>query len=161
MYLAKHVGGWSLPKIGRFYNGRHHTTVLHAVEKIERLRKADEAFDALLDVLTATLTSEGKRHGTDKIVSSAHSELLDAIASRVIQRLRRHYQVLPDGQPGRVSGLITPRTQKTLSYVFFRTRGCISLFDFDVCASFPISVASSPSLPKARRAPMVCDSQSP
>jgi hypothetical protein len=24
MYLAKHVGGWSLPKIGRFYNGRHH-----------------------------------------------------------------------------------------------------------------------------------------
>jgi chromosomal replication initiator protein len=29
MYLAKHVGGGSLPKIGRFYNGRHHTTVLH------------------------------------------------------------------------------------------------------------------------------------
>ena len=37
MYLAKHVGGWSLPKIGRFYNGRHHTTVLHAVAKIESL----------------------------------------------------------------------------------------------------------------------------
>ena len=35
MYLAKNVGGWSLPKIGRFYNGRHHTTVLHAVAKIE------------------------------------------------------------------------------------------------------------------------------
>jgi len=57
MYLAKHVGGWSLPKIGRFYNGRHHTTVLHAIAKIERLRKRDESFDALLDVLTATLTS--------------------------------------------------------------------------------------------------------
>src|SRR6516225_6140577 len=59
MYLAKHVGGWSLPKIGRFYNGRHHTTVLHAITKIEKLRKTDHTFDALLDVLTATLLSEG------------------------------------------------------------------------------------------------------
>jgi chromosomal replication initiator protein len=39
MYLAKHVGGWSTTRIGRFYNGRHHTTVLHAIEKVERLRK--------------------------------------------------------------------------------------------------------------------------
>ncbi len=39
MYLAKHVGGWSTTRIGRFYNGRHHTTVLHAIGKIERLRK--------------------------------------------------------------------------------------------------------------------------
>ena len=60
MYLAKHVGGWSLVKIGRFYNGRHHTTVLHAIAKIERLRKTDEAFDSLIDVLIATLTSETK-----------------------------------------------------------------------------------------------------
>jgi hypothetical protein len=27
MSLAKYVGGWSLPKIGRFYNGRHQTAV--------------------------------------------------------------------------------------------------------------------------------------
>jgi len=31
MYLAKHVGGWSLS------NGRHHTTVLHAIANIEQL----------------------------------------------------------------------------------------------------------------------------
>src|SRR5258705_7583585 len=55
MYLAKHVGGWSLPKIGRFYNGRHHTTVLHSIQRIERLRKSDEATDALIEVLTAEL----------------------------------------------------------------------------------------------------------
>src|ERR1043166_3265304 len=61
MYLAKNVGGWSLPKIGRYYNGRHHTTVLHAVRKIERLRQGDEALDALLDVLTATLCAEAKK----------------------------------------------------------------------------------------------------
>ena len=47
MYLAKRVGGWSWSQIGRFYNGRHHTTVLHAIEKIESLRRTDEAVDAL------------------------------------------------------------------------------------------------------------------
>ena len=87
MYLAKHVGGWSLPKIGRFYNGRHHTTVLHAIAKIERLRKTDEAFDSLIDVLTATLTSETKNfEGTG--VSLADSELIDAIAVRILHRLK-------------------------------------------------------------------------
>jgi len=52
MYLAKNVVGWSTTKIGRFYNGRHHTTVLHAVQKIERLRQTDESVDALIEVLT-------------------------------------------------------------------------------------------------------------
>jgi chromosomal replication initiation ATPase DnaA len=27
MYLAKHVGGWSTHRIGRFYNGRHRSTI--------------------------------------------------------------------------------------------------------------------------------------
>jgi chromosomal replication initiation ATPase DnaA len=27
MYLAKHVGGWSTTRIGKFYNGRDHSTV--------------------------------------------------------------------------------------------------------------------------------------
>ena len=51
MYLAKNIGGWSTTKIGRFYNGRHHTTVLHAIEKIERLRETDESLDALIEGL--------------------------------------------------------------------------------------------------------------
>jgi hypothetical protein len=55
MYLAKHVGGWSMVKIGRFYNGRHHTTVLHAIQKVQRLRCEDESVDALIEVLTAAL----------------------------------------------------------------------------------------------------------
>ena len=58
MYLANHVGRWSLSQIGKFYNGRHHTTVLHAIEKIEDLRKTDEAVDSLIDVLTAALSPE-------------------------------------------------------------------------------------------------------
>jgi len=88
MYLAKHVGGWSLPKIGRYYNGRHHTTVLHAVRKIERLRQGDEALDALLDVLTATLCAEAKNPGSTRMKSLTRSELIDAVAFRVMERMR-------------------------------------------------------------------------
>ena len=29
MYLGKHVGGWSTTRIGRFYNGRDHSTVCY------------------------------------------------------------------------------------------------------------------------------------
>ena len=56
MYLAKSVGGWSTTRIGRFYNGRHHTTVLHAIEKIERLRQVDDSLDALIEVITGELS---------------------------------------------------------------------------------------------------------
>jgi hypothetical protein len=87
MYLAKHVAGWSLPRIGRFYNGRHHTTVLHAVARIERLRRADEALDALLDVLASTLNSERAPDESLRPHSISRSELVDAIASRVIERM--------------------------------------------------------------------------
>jgi hypothetical protein len=31
MYLAKHVGGWSTTKIGKFYNGPDHSTVCHSI----------------------------------------------------------------------------------------------------------------------------------
>jgi hypothetical protein len=86
MYLAKHVGGWSLPKIGRFYNGRHHTTVLHAVAKVERLRRADETFDALIDVLTAALTSEVRK--SRPLSRLSRCEFIDAVALRVIEHLR-------------------------------------------------------------------------
>ena len=63
MYLAKHVAHWSLSQIGKFYNGRHHTTVLHAIEKFEALRKTDDAVDALIDVLTAALSPESNGEG--------------------------------------------------------------------------------------------------
>src|ERR1700722_19384952 len=53
MYLAKNVGGWSKTRIGRFYIGRHHTAVLYAIGKIERLRKTDDSVDASIEVLTA------------------------------------------------------------------------------------------------------------
>jgi hypothetical protein len=87
MYLAKRVGRWSLSQIGRFYNGRHHTTVLHAIEKIERLRRTDEAVDALVDVLTAALSPESTSEIPKPAALPSRSLMIEAIASRVIDRL--------------------------------------------------------------------------
>jgi chromosomal replication initiator protein len=41
MYLAKELTQASLPEIGRQFGGKHHTTVLHSVTKIEQLRHSD------------------------------------------------------------------------------------------------------------------------
>jgi chromosomal replication initiator protein len=41
MYIAKEMTGSSLPEIGRAFGGKHHTTVLHAIQKIERERERD------------------------------------------------------------------------------------------------------------------------
>ncbi len=45
MYLAKTLTLKSLPEIGRWLGGRDHTTVLHAVRKIEALRKEDQGLN--------------------------------------------------------------------------------------------------------------------
>jgi chromosomal replication initiation ATPase DnaA len=44
MYLAKRVGGWSTTTIGRFYNGRDHSTVCYALKRVEALRENDCAY---------------------------------------------------------------------------------------------------------------------
>ena len=46
MYIAKVLTPRSLPEIGRRFGGRDHTTVLHAVRKIERLLLTDEKLAA-------------------------------------------------------------------------------------------------------------------
>jgi chromosomal replication initiator protein len=55
MYLAKHLTEASLPEIGRQFGGKHHTTVLHSVEKIEIVRKGDKDLNRLLNKLTEQL----------------------------------------------------------------------------------------------------------
>ncbi|MFD2238781.1 chromosomal replication initiator protein DnaA [Aureimonas populi] len=51
MYLAKTMTPRSLPEIGRRFGGRDHTTVLHAVRKIEAERAGDEKLSEELDVI--------------------------------------------------------------------------------------------------------------
>jgi chromosomal replication initiator protein len=55
MYLAKHLTEASLPEIGRQFGGKHHTTVLHSVEKIDEVRKTDKDLNRLLNKLTEQL----------------------------------------------------------------------------------------------------------
>ena len=54
MYLAKTLTLCSLPEIGRRFEGRDHTTVLHAVRKIENLVSTDNALAEEIELLKGT-----------------------------------------------------------------------------------------------------------
>jgi len=49
MYLAKTLTDASLPEIGKGFGGKHHSTVIHSVRKIDTLRKRDPEFDRLIN----------------------------------------------------------------------------------------------------------------
>lgn len=55
MYLAKELTRSSLPEIGRAFGGKHHTTVLHSINKIEKLRLKDSDLDRIIHNLTDSL----------------------------------------------------------------------------------------------------------
>jgi chromosomal replication initiator protein len=55
MYLAKHLTEASLPEIGRQFGGKHHTTVLHSVDKIDGTRKTDKDLNRLINKMTEQL----------------------------------------------------------------------------------------------------------
>ncbi|MDQ2712865.1 MAG: chromosomal replication initiator protein DnaA [Acidobacteriota bacterium] len=55
MYLVKELTHASLPEIGRYFGGKHHTTVLHSVHKIEELRQRDDDLNSLIQRLIGSL----------------------------------------------------------------------------------------------------------
>ena len=55
MYLAKQLTARSLPEIGRKFGGRDHTTVMHAVRKINELRTLDRSFAEDIELLRRML----------------------------------------------------------------------------------------------------------
>src|SRR5690349_11167534 len=55
MYLCKHLTKHSYPEIGRAFGGKHHTTVMHSVEKIEALVATDETLQRLISELSESL----------------------------------------------------------------------------------------------------------
>ena len=56
MYLAKQLTQRSLPEIGRKFGGRDHTTVMHAVKKIEELTRLDRALAEDVELLQRMLS---------------------------------------------------------------------------------------------------------
>ena len=55
MYLSKKLTKRSLPDIGRRFGGRDHTTVMHAVKRIDALRAEDPAFNAQIEAVETVL----------------------------------------------------------------------------------------------------------
>ena len=48
MYLCKSLTHASLPEIGRSFGGKHHSTVIHSIKKVEEMRKKDGDFNNLI-----------------------------------------------------------------------------------------------------------------
>jgi chromosomal replication initiator protein len=48
MYLSKSLTNASLPEIGRSFGGKHHSTVIHSIKKVEEMRKAHHDFNSLI-----------------------------------------------------------------------------------------------------------------
>jgi len=99
MYLAKEIGGWSTTQIGRYYNGRDHSTVCYALRRIEVLREINSDVDGLLTVLTDEIRSirPAKRERSVHLVADQRipgdaaslfgDELLDCLAERIANRV--------------------------------------------------------------------------
>jgi chromosomal replication initiator protein len=51
MYLVKQLTSASLPEIGRQFGGKHHTTVLHSINKIEQMRRNDKELNRTINRL--------------------------------------------------------------------------------------------------------------
>ncbi|MGC2661211.1 MAG: hypothetical protein WA324_24935 [Bryobacteraceae bacterium] len=87
----RHVGGWSTTQIGRFYNGRDHSTVCYGIQRIESLRESDPNVDALVTELKQQLGNEsvGRNEITETCGKSACiseltvDQLADLVAARV------------------------------------------------------------------------------
>ena len=56
MFLAKQMTEASLPEIGRQFGGKHHTTVMHSIAKIDEQRRSDKDLNRTLNKLMETLS---------------------------------------------------------------------------------------------------------
>lgn len=57
MYLSREMTLHSLPSIGRAFGGRDHTTVLHAIRKMEALVSVDPMIAGVVESVTAELSA--------------------------------------------------------------------------------------------------------
>jgi len=100
MYVANQVGGWSTTQIGKFYNGRDHSTVCYAIARIRARRRMDENIDGLLTVLANEIKSrEQTRENSRKPRTVDHTQVvgsllpeavLETLAERIATRVLSH-----------------------------------------------------------------------
>jgi len=56
MYLCKKLTNQSLPEIGERFGGKHHSTVIHSIRKIEELRSSDDSMNTIISNFVASLS---------------------------------------------------------------------------------------------------------
>jgi chromosomal replication initiator protein len=81
MYLSKALTPSSLPEIGRRFGGRDHTTVLHAVRKIEGLVHVDSALSDEIELLKRALARIGLVSAASPNLKSANRSKPSAVAT--------------------------------------------------------------------------------
>jgi hypothetical protein len=93
MYLASRVGKWSTTQIGKFYNGRDHSTVCYAIARIRTLCELDKAVDGIVAVLAEEIGAREESIGSGRrpkafVQRKACSSLLDdAVLEAVAERI--------------------------------------------------------------------------
>jgi hypothetical protein len=103
MYMAARIGGWSTTEIGRFYNGRDHSTVCYGIQRIESLRESNPEVDAVVTQLKQQLASGGAHTQIENdcresdIVSPGMR--LDEVADRIAQRIWAYLEERLKHQP--------------------------------------------------------------
>jgi len=97
MYIANQVGGWSTTQIGKFYNGRDHSTVCYAIARLRALRKVDLGVDGIVRSLSEQIgarlqSNESGPWPSARLPRNAGPVLLDdavldAVAERIASRV--------------------------------------------------------------------------
>ena len=101
MYLAARFAGWSTTAIGKFYNGRDHSTVCYGIQRIEALRESDPEVDTLVTELKQNLAQSSRGPSQPRTESAPALEgrtrglsaweveaIAERVAIRVLERLR-------------------------------------------------------------------------
>src|SRR3954451_22306485 len=96
MYLAARIAGWSTTEIGRFYNGRDHSTVCHGIQRIESLRESNPEVDAAVTQLKQQLARDGAHTQIENDCRESGAEWpgirLEEIADRIAQRIQAYLE---------------------------------------------------------------------
>src|SRR5947209_20535539 len=98
MYLAAKIGRWSTTEIGRFYNGRDHSTVCHGIQRIQEMRDSDPEVDSLLSELESQLAKHGELSQNDGPIRISDrryqlndediKRLVDEVTDRLAERMK-------------------------------------------------------------------------
>jgi hypothetical protein len=104
VYLAKNVGRWTTTIIGRFYNGRDHSTVCYCIQKIEKLVQSNPEIEALVADLRKLLVTDAENGSPivrqlpadprlESVLSQPELEgLADLVAARVYERIEARFR---------------------------------------------------------------------